>query len=99
MIGTIGLPQLLVILAIVILIFGVGRISGLGRELGSSIKEFRRAVKDPDQEAKEAQDEQAAQIAAPQQQPAPPSPPPSAPLNEKPKEPVESGRSKGPNVF
>lgn len=50
MLGPLGGPELLIILAIVILIFGVGRISGLGKELGSSIKEFRKAVKDEDKE-------------------------------------------------
>jgi len=54
MLGPLGGPELLIILAIVILIFGVGRISGIGRELGSSIKEFRRAVKDEDKEKEQA---------------------------------------------
>ena len=92
MFGSLGAPELLIILAVVILIFGVGRISGLGRELGSSIKEFRRAVKDPDKEENDTAPPPAQatttqeQPQAPQQQPQ--SPPP-APSNE----------SKNPNVF
>jgi sec-independent protein translocase protein TatA len=46
--GDIGAPELLIILAIVVVLFGAGRIGGLGKDLGSSIKEFRRAVKDED---------------------------------------------------
>jgi sec-independent protein translocase protein TatA len=104
MIGTIGLPQLLVVLAIIILIFGVGRISGLGRELGSSIKEFRRAVKDEDKEKQGEEAPSTAQITAPTQPPAPAAPPPAEPAvnvepKAEPKEPVESGTKNGPNVF
>ncbi len=36
--------ELLIILVIVLLIFGVGRIARVGRELGSGIREFRKAV-------------------------------------------------------
>ncbi len=68
MFGSLGAPELLIIGAVIILIFGVGKISGLGKELGTSIKEFRRAVKDEDAEqAKNAQ-----QISAPPQQSLPP---------------------------
>ena len=35
MFGTLGAPELLIIGAVVILIFGVGKISGLGKELGT----------------------------------------------------------------
>lgn len=66
MIGSLGAPELLIILAVVILIFGIGRISGLGRELGSSIKEFRKAVKDEDKG--EQAPVQQAQVEQPQAQ-------------------------------
>ncbi len=86
MFGSLGAPELLIILAVVILIFGVGRISGLGRELGSSIKEFRKAVKDPEDEKKEAAQAQVAQAQA--QPPQPPQQPPAQP-----------GEQQKPNVF
>ena len=54
MLGSLGAPELLIIGAIVLLIFGVGRLSGLGKDLGSSIKEFRRAVKDDDKDGDKA---------------------------------------------
>ncbi len=42
--SALGLPELLVIGAIVLLVFGVGRIGKLGSELGSGIRAFKDAV-------------------------------------------------------
>ncbi len=42
--GSLGVPELLIILAVVVLIFGVGRISKIGGELGKGIKAFREGV-------------------------------------------------------
>ncbi len=42
----IGLPELLIILAIVFLIFGANRLPGLGRGIGSAIKNFKEGLKD-----------------------------------------------------
>lgn len=82
MFGSLGAPELLIIGAVIILIFGVGKISGLGKELGSSIKEFRRAVKDED-----AEKTQQATIAPPPQQQYTPPPaqaqPPQQPSDQK----------------
>ncbi len=36
-----GTPELIIILVIVLVIFGVGRLGKLGGELGSAIKQFR----------------------------------------------------------
>ena len=46
--GRIGLPELLIILTIVILIFGANRLPELGRGIGKGIKNFKEAVKDGD---------------------------------------------------
>jgi sec-independent protein translocase protein TatA len=43
--GSIGLPELLVILAIVFIIFGASRLPGLGRGIGSAIRNFRDEMK------------------------------------------------------
>lgn len=48
MFGSLGAPELIIIGLIVVLLFGVGKLSGLGKDLGSSVKEFRKAVKDDD---------------------------------------------------
>jgi sec-independent protein translocase protein TatA len=44
--GRIGIPELLVILFIVILIFGASRLPELGKGLGKGIKNFKEATKD-----------------------------------------------------
>lgn len=44
-----GLPELLVVLAIVLLIFGVGRVPQLGSDLGKGWKNFQRARKGEDE--------------------------------------------------
>lgn len=41
-----GVPELLVILAIVILIFGASRLPELGRGIGKGIKNFKDASKE-----------------------------------------------------
>ena len=38
-----------IILVIVLLIFGVGRVGKLGEELGKGVRAFRQGVKDDDQ--------------------------------------------------
>jgi sec-independent protein translocase protein TatA len=50
MIDTIGAPELIIILLIVVVLFGAGKVGKLGKELGSSVKEFRRAVHDEDEQ-------------------------------------------------
>lgn len=44
--GKIGLPELVIILAIVIIIFGANRLPQLGRGIGSAIKNFKEGMKD-----------------------------------------------------
>ena len=41
----VGLPEMLVILAIVIIIFGANRLPQLGRGIGSAIKNFKEGIK------------------------------------------------------
>ncbi len=48
-IGPIGPFEGLIILAVVVLIFGVGKLSEVGGALGKSIREFRRAAREPDE--------------------------------------------------
>lgn len=44
--GGISIWQLLIVLVIVLLLFGTKKLRNLGGDLGSSIKSFRKAVKD-----------------------------------------------------
>jgi sec-independent protein translocase protein TatA len=43
----IGVPELLIILAIAIIVFGPARIGGIGKSLGEAIRGFRQAARDP----------------------------------------------------
>lgn len=46
--GKIGLPELLVVAAIALLIFGPSKLADLGKSLGEGIKSFKSAIKDGD---------------------------------------------------
>lgn len=46
MFGSLGLPELLIILFIVVLIFGANRLPGLARGMGASIKNFKEGMKE-----------------------------------------------------
>jgi sec-independent protein translocase protein TatA len=53
--GTIGWPELLIVLLVVLLIFGVGRIARVGGELGKGVSAFREGLKEgKDQPGNEA---------------------------------------------
>lgn len=45
MLGSLGLPELLLLLAIVVLIFGANKLPQLGRGLGEGIRNFRDSIK------------------------------------------------------
>ncbi len=44
----IGVPELILILAIIILLFGTSRLSGLGKGLGQAIRGFKDEVESKD---------------------------------------------------
>ncbi|OGP84802.1 MAG: preprotein translocase subunit TatA [Deltaproteobacteria bacterium RBG_13_65_10] len=44
-----GVPELIVILVIVLIIFGAGRLPEIGGALGKSIKAFKKATSEPDE--------------------------------------------------
>jgi sec-independent protein translocase protein TatA len=48
--GKLGLPEILLILAIALLIFGPSKLADLGKGLGEGIKNFKSAVKDGEEE-------------------------------------------------
>ena len=51
----IGVPELLIILVMLVLVFGAGRLADLGGALGKSVREFRRSVREEvDEETSES---------------------------------------------
>lgn len=62
--GRLDLPELLVILAIVILIFGVGRISKVAGELGRGIRAFKQGLSGEGEEKTDASDSEKQQPSA-----------------------------------
>jgi sec-independent protein translocase protein TatA len=49
--GSIGLPELLIVLVIIIIIFGVGKLPEIGGALGKGIREFRSAQQGLDEDS------------------------------------------------
>lgn len=47
----IGIKELIVILVIVMLVFGTKKIKGIGSDVGGWIRDFRKAMKDGNEEA------------------------------------------------
>ena len=49
-----GMPELLVILVIVLVIFGANRLPQLGEGLGKAIRGFKKGISDSDESTKES---------------------------------------------
>ena len=45
LVGPLGAPELLIILAIVVVLFGATRIGDIGKGVGRGIREFRREIR------------------------------------------------------
>jgi sec-independent protein translocase protein TatA len=52
-----GAPELLIILAIVVVLFGATRIGDIGKGIGRGIREFRREVKEGQDDEKQPEDD------------------------------------------
>ncbi len=51
-----GLPELLVILAIIVLVFGASRLPKIGEGLGKGIRNFKKTIKEEDEPEEDGQD-------------------------------------------
>ena len=52
--GQIGMPELIVILLVVIILFGARKLPEIGSALGKAIREFKKAGKDIQDDVKDA---------------------------------------------
>ena len=52
-----GLPELLIILVVIILLFGVGRIGKIAKELGGGIRSFKDGLQGKEESKPEEKDE------------------------------------------
>lgn len=51
-----GAPELMIVLLIVIVLFGVGRIGRIGSDLGTAVREFRKGLQGDEDENKNDKD-------------------------------------------
>ncbi len=51
--GMPSMPELLIVLAIVVLLFGAKKIPDLAKGMGRGIKDFKKAIKEDEEETKE----------------------------------------------
>lgn len=54
MLPNIGIPELILILAVALIIFGPGKLPEVGKSLGKTIKEFRKSTREEPEEVQEA---------------------------------------------
>ena len=54
----IGFPELLVILLLCLLLFGANRLPEIGKSLGQGIREFKKAVKDTQDDSPSKKEDQ-----------------------------------------
>jgi len=59
MFGSLGLPELLILLAIVVLIFGVNKLPKLGKGLGEGIRNFKDSVRSEEKKASDEKEQAA----------------------------------------
>ena len=90
MFGSLGFTELILILAIVLIIFGAGKLPQLGEGVGRAIKGFKKSVHEADAIEAEAQAAQQQMAAAPQQPTSTPSVQAPVPA-EQPAATVQSG--------
>jgi sec-independent protein translocase protein TatA len=56
MFGSFGLPELLIILVIIVVLFGVNKLPKLGKGLGEGIRNFKNSVKTGEEDEEESKD-------------------------------------------
>ena len=77
--GSIGLPELAIVLVILLLVFGPKRLPGLGRQLGSGMREFKESITGKRRDDDEDEDDDA--VRTPLDRPDAESPSTAAPVD------------------
>jgi sec-independent protein translocase protein TatA len=75
--------DLIVVLVIVLLIFGPKRLPGLGKSLGTGLREFKESITGESKDEDEAQRPEIAAATATPPAPAPPAPTAAAPAEQR----------------
>jgi sec-independent protein translocase protein TatA len=57
MFGSLGAPEVLLILIVFVLIFGTSRLPQLGKGIGDGIRNFKKAIKDEPEQGKNGKKE------------------------------------------
>jgi sec-independent protein translocase protein TatA len=58
MFGSIGMPELIIILVIALIFFGPGKLPELGNTIGKAIRGFKKAMDEPEKKPDDAPDTQ-----------------------------------------
>ncbi len=58
MFGSIGMPELIIILVIALIFFGPGKLPELGNTIGKAIRGFKKAMDEPEKKPDDAPDAQ-----------------------------------------
>ena len=69
---SLGFGEIIVVLIIALIVFGPKRLPEMGRTIGRSLREFRRATSDLRAEIEEDLDDEPPRVAAPGARPRPP---------------------------
>ncbi len=64
MFGSIGMPELIIGLVVILLLFGAKRVPELARGLGSGVREFKKGQQEGEVEKKEEEEKKDEQIEA-----------------------------------
>ena len=64
MFGSIGMPELIIGLVVILLLFGAKRVPELARGLGSGVREFKKGTQEGEVEKKEEEEKKEEQIEA-----------------------------------